>query len=115
MGSSEFDPTSALRRAVDRRSVLKYGAASAGALGASRWLHASAQDATPFASPAAGPGNFGTAALELSGDVEIEYWQYVFDTRIKAMDELIKRFQAANPGITVKHVRVTQPGPAARV
>jgi multiple sugar transport system substrate-binding protein len=35
--------------------------------------------------------------------VEIEYWQYVFDTRIKAMDELIKRFQAANPGITVKH------------
>ena len=35
--------------------------------------------------------------------VEIEYWQYVFDTRVKAMDELIKRFQAANPGITVKH------------
>ena len=35
--------------------------------------------------------------------VEIEYWQYVFDTRINAMDELIKRFQAANPGITVKH------------
>jgi multiple sugar transport system substrate-binding protein len=35
--------------------------------------------------------------------VEIEYWQYVFDTRIKAMDELIKRFQSANPGITVKH------------
>jgi multiple sugar transport system substrate-binding protein len=35
--------------------------------------------------------------------VEIEYWQYVFDTRIKAMDELIKRFQEANPDITVKH------------
>src|SRR6476620_477517 len=35
--------------------------------------------------------------------VEIEYWQYVFDARIKAMDELIKRFQAANPNIKVKH------------
>jgi multiple sugar transport system substrate-binding protein len=35
--------------------------------------------------------------------VEIEYWQYVFDARIKAMDELIKRFQAANPTIKVKH------------
>src|SRR6478735_12657938 len=35
--------------------------------------------------------------------VEIEYWQYVFDARIKAMDELIKRFEAANPNIKVKH------------
>lgn len=35
--------------------------------------------------------------------VEIEYWQYVFDARIKAMDELIKRFQVANPTIKVKH------------
>jgi multiple sugar transport system substrate-binding protein len=35
--------------------------------------------------------------------VEIEYWQYFFKERVEAMDELIKRFQAANPGITVKH------------
>jgi multiple sugar transport system substrate-binding protein len=35
--------------------------------------------------------------------VEIEYWQYVFDARIKAMNELIKRFEAANPNIKVKH------------
>lgn len=35
--------------------------------------------------------------------VEIEYWQYVFDARIKAMNELIKRFEVANPGIKVKH------------
>lgn len=34
--------------------------------------------------------------------VEIEYWQYIFDTRVKAMDQLIAKFQAANPGITVK-------------
>ena len=34
--------------------------------------------------------------------VEIQYWQYVYDTRVKAMDELIKNFEAANPDITVK-------------
>ncbi|AOZ55221.1 sugar ABC transporter substrate-binding protein [Ketogulonicigenium vulgare] len=36
--------------------------------------------------------------------VEIEYWQYVFDTRVAAVDQLITNFQAANPDITVKHV-----------
>lgn len=36
--------------------------------------------------------------------VEIQYWQYVFDTRVQAMTELIKQFEAANPGITVKQV-----------
>ncbi|WP_342363599.1 extracellular solute-binding protein [Terrarubrum flagellatum] len=35
--------------------------------------------------------------------VEIEYWQYFFKERVEAMDELIKQFQAANPGVTVKH------------
>jgi multiple sugar transport system substrate-binding protein len=34
--------------------------------------------------------------------VEIEYWQYVFDTRVQAMEQLIEKFQAANPDITVK-------------
>lgn len=36
--------------------------------------------------------------------VEIEYWQYVFDTRIAAVDQLIEKFEADNPGITVKHI-----------
>ncbi|NPD16091.1 extracellular solute-binding protein [Xinfangfangia sp. D13-10-4-6] len=36
--------------------------------------------------------------------VEIEYWQYVFDTRVKAMDRLIADFEKANPDITVKQV-----------
>lgn len=46
----------------------------------------------------------GTATI-IAGQaraVEIEYWQYIFDTRVKAMDQLIAKFQAANPGITVK-------------
>jgi multiple sugar transport system substrate-binding protein len=36
--------------------------------------------------------------------VEIQYWQYVFDTRVQAMTELIKQFETENPGITVKQV-----------
>ncbi len=38
--------------------------------------------------------------------VEIEYWQYTFKQRVETIDELIVRFQKANPGITVKHVHV---------
>jgi multiple sugar transport system substrate-binding protein len=37
-----------------------------------------------------------------SGPVQIEYWQYFFKERVTAMDELIRRFQAVNPGVTVK-------------
>ena len=44
--------------------------------------------------------------------VEIEYWQYVFETRVNAMDELIKNFEAANPDITVK--QTTFPMPTTR-
>lgn len=36
--------------------------------------------------------------------VEIEYWQYVFETRVKAMDRLIADFEAQNPDIKVKQV-----------
>lgn len=34
--------------------------------------------------------------------VEIEYWQYFFDARVEAMEQLIENFQEANPDITVK-------------
>lgn len=52
-------------------------------------------------------GLFASAALlsaQSASAVEIEYWQYVFETRVNAMDQLIKNFEAANPGITVKQV-----------
>lgn len=42
-------------------------------------------------------------AMGAAQAVEIEYWQYVFDSRIQAMDQLIAKFQEANPDITVKH------------
>ena len=34
--------------------------------------------------------------------IEITYWQYVFDTRVQAMDQLIEQFNAANLDIVVK-------------
>ncbi|MEM9249882.1 MAG: extracellular solute-binding protein [Pseudomonadota bacterium] len=34
--------------------------------------------------------------------VEIEYWQYFFDARVQAMEQLIESFQEANPDISVK-------------
>jgi multiple sugar transport system substrate-binding protein len=45
---------------------------------------------------------FGMVSATSAFAVEIDYWQYVFDARIKAMDQLIKNFEAANPDITVK-------------
>ncbi len=43
----------------------------------------------------------GAAAATSAFALEIQYWQYIFDARVRAMDELIKRFEAANPDITV--------------
>jgi multiple sugar transport system substrate-binding protein len=45
---------------------------------------------------------FATLAASGAKAVEIEYWQYVFDTRVKAMNQLITKFQEANPDIKVK-------------
>jgi len=46
----------------------------------------------------------GSAMLAGSAawSVEIEYWQYFFDARVTAMEQLIENFEAANPDITVK-------------
>ncbi|MCY4459315.1 MAG: extracellular solute-binding protein [Albidovulum sp.] len=46
------------------------------------------------------------AAIALSAgaataEVEIEYWQYFFEARVNAMDQLILNFEAANPDIKV--------------
>ncbi|TKT68655.1 extracellular solute-binding protein [Rhizobium sp. LC145] len=64
-------------------------------------MEAHMRKATLFAGLVAG---FSTFAFNAAQAVEIEYWQYVFDTRVKAMDQLIAEFQKANPDITVKHV-----------
>jgi multiple sugar transport system substrate-binding protein len=64
-------------------------------------LEAHMRKATLFAGLVAG---FSTLAFSSAQAVEIEYWQYVFDTRVKAMEQLIVEFQKANPDITVKQV-----------
>lgn len=43
-----------------------------------------------------------TIAAGQAKAVEIEYWQYLFQARLDAMDILIDNFQKANPDITVK-------------
>jgi multiple sugar transport system substrate-binding protein len=43
----------------------------------------------------------GLAASSSAFAVEIQYWQYVFDARVKAMDQLIANFEKANPDIKV--------------
>ncbi len=40
--------------------------------------------------------------VQSASAVEIEYWQYFFEARVKAMETLIDNFQKANPDITVK-------------
>ena len=54
--------------------------------------------ATLFATATSVAGLLGSAAHA----VEIQYWQYFFDARIAAMEQLIEKFEAANPDITVK-------------
>lgn len=41
--------------------------------------------------------------------VEIEYWQYLYEARVKAMDQLIRNFEKAYPDITVKQVTFPYP------
>ena len=53
---------------------------------------------TVLAGLASSAAVFATA----SNAVEIEYWQYFFDARVTAMEQLIENFEAENPDITVK-------------
>ena len=51
------------------------------------------------ASPSCTANSLGHSAAA----VEIEYWQYTYASRVEAIDKLIEKFEAVNPGITVKH------------
>lgn len=87
---------SLFEQALDRRAALKLGAAGAVGLGAMRSMGAMAQDSSN--------SDFGLQDLQVSGDVEIEYWQYEFAAKTELVNTLIPEFEAANPGIKVKHV-----------
>jgi len=51
---------------------------------------------------AAAAAGIAAFAAPAAAQVEIEYWQYFFDARVTAMEQLIEGFEAENPGITVK-------------
>ncbi|MEJ7839480.1 MAG: extracellular solute-binding protein [Thermomicrobiales bacterium] len=92
---------------INRRRALRYAAAAgAGVFGGTLATRAAFAQSTPapVGSPVAAPSSFGAAALEVSGPVEIEYWQYELATKTELMNQLIPEFQAANPNITVTHV-----------
>lgn len=59
--------------------------------------------APPAAAPSEASGDAAAAESPADKVIEIEYWQYNFEARITAMDELIEMFEAENPGIKVIH------------
>ncbi|MEZ4863191.1 MAG: extracellular solute-binding protein [Caldilineaceae bacterium] len=59
--------------------------------------------AAPAGDAAASTGSDAAASAAEDDIVEIEYWQYNFEARIVAMDQLIEQFEAANPNIKVIH------------
>src|SRR5690606_41985504 len=100
MTSSNRDSRSLFNRSLDRRTALKYGAASAGALGASRFLHAGAQDASPAA--IAGPQASGPADREISGDLDIQDWLYELAAKTSRVDDLIPESVEATAAISIE-------------
>lgn len=48
-------------------------------------------------------GLLSTVAVYAAAQVTIVYWQYEFATKVTAINELIKMFEAENPGIRVVH------------
>ncbi len=96
----EYERTKAMRtkRTAERKSSLVIGllVILSLLLGA-----CAAPAAAPAEQPAEAPAE---AAAPAAGEtVEIEYWQYNFDVRIDAMNQLIEQFEAENPNIKVIH------------
>jgi multiple sugar transport system substrate-binding protein len=90
-----------INHSIARRSLLKAGLGTAGVLAAGGLTRsAAAQDATP----AAGAGQFTDDSYQPAAEVEIEYWQYQYDTKVDLVNQLIPEFEAANPLIKIKHV-----------
>lgn len=90
-----------IHQSIARRSLLKAGLGTAGIMAAGGLARsAGAQDATP----AAGAGQFTDDSYQPSAEVEIEYWQYEYATKVDLVNQLIPEFEAANPLIKIKHV-----------
>jgi multiple sugar transport system substrate-binding protein len=67
---------------------------------------APAPEAAAEAAPAeaeAAPAEAAPAEAAAGDVIEIEYWQYNFESRVNAMNQLIEQFEAENPGIKIIH------------
>jgi multiple sugar transport system substrate-binding protein len=90
-----------INHSIARRNLLKAGLGTAGVIAAGGLTRsAAAQDATP----AAGAGQFTDDSYQPAAEVEIEYWQYEYATKVDLVNQLIPEFEAANPLIKIKHV-----------
>ena len=45
----------------------------------------------------------GSGTPAVAGQVTITYWQYEYPSKVTAINELIRQFEAENPGIKVIH------------
>lgn len=62
-----------------------------------------AQSADSGAADEAAPAAEEAAAEASDEVIELEYWQYNFEARVNAMDQLIEMFEADNPDIKIIH------------
>ncbi|MFO7255412.1 MULTISPECIES: extracellular solute-binding protein [Limnochorda] len=57
----------------------------------------------------------GWAGAQSGEPITIRYWQYYYETKVKAIDQLIEQFEAENPGIRVIHETFPYEAYGARV
>ncbi len=56
----------------------------------------------PLAALATSAAALSLAPMAQAQEVTIQYWQYFFEARVTAMEQLIENFEAANPNINVE-------------
>ena len=89
------------------------GTASAGTTSASGGTPGSVSSPGSASSPVGGLGGSPVAGGATgyvaptwapSKEIEIEYWQYTYESKVNLVNELIPKFQELNPKIKIKHV-----------
>ncbi len=102
-GGSSTSPAGSTAPSTAPASAAPSTAASTAPAASASVASSPAASGSPAAGSSSGSESF-TSALQVKGDVEIEYWQYQFDSKVELVNQLIPEFQKANPKIKVKHV-----------